>query len=405
MRSMADDAALIAHLLRRLTFGPRPGQVDELLPLGVAGALEHLLAAVPLDVEEPQLGTGDDYTVMRLWWRRLLADPGAGLHEKITWFWHGHLTSSLAKAEPALMLIQHRLLRRLAVGNLRELLQEITVDPAMLEWLDGSGSTAEAPNENYSRELMELFALGRGNFTEADVRAGAIALAGWGVQYEGGVEAYFDESLAPSEPVEFLGRSVLRADEVVDAVCDSEACSAHIAARLYEFLVGQPPDEARLGELAIAFRDSGLEIRILIEAIARHPSFLEARLNRPRTGIEWFIAAQSFLDREFEEYRLYELGHVPFEPPNVAGWPGPDRWVSTGAVLSKAASAWDFAGDTPTFETDDPVAEVLAKASLYEISDETRNVLRAAADSVDGRREKSSLLHALVPCTPEFNLA
>ncbi len=402
---MADDAALIAHLLRRLTFGPHPGQVDELAPLGVPAAIEQLLTSAALTPDEPQLGTGDDYTILRQWWRRLLAAPEAGLHEKMVWFWHGHLTSSLSKCEPALMLIQHRLYRKHALGNMRAFLQEITVDPAMLEWLDGSGSTATAPNENYSRELMELFALGLGNYSEADVRAGSIALAGWTVDHDGGIRTSFDESQAPTEPVDFLGRSVAGAAEVVDAVCDHEAFAPWIAGKVYEFLVGDPPADDRRAELAAGFRDGGLEIRPLVEAIVRHPSFLETRLNRPRSGIEWFIAAQSFFDAEFDEWRLYELGQVPFEPPNVAGWPGNERWVSAGAVMVKAAAAWDYSGDSPTFETDDPVAEVLAKASIHEVSDETLAVLREAAAAVEGRREKSSLLHALVPCTPEFNLA
>ena len=402
---MAEDAALIAHLLRRLTFGPFPGQVEELVTQGVTTTLEQLLAAPALTPDEPQLGTGDDYGVMRSWWRRILTSGDAALPEKMLWFWHGHLTSSLTKSEPALMLIQHRTMRQHAMGNLREFFQAITVDPAMLEWLDGSGSTAEAPNENYSRELMELFALGVGNYSEADVRAGSLALAGWGINYDGGISTFFDESLAPTTPVEFLGRSVSRAAEVVDSVCDHEAFAPWIVGRIYEFLVGEPPDDQRRAELAAGLRDSGLEIRPLVEAVVRHPSFLEIRMNRPRTGLEWFAAAQGFLDTELEEWRLYELGHMPFEPPNVAGWPGHERWVSAGAVMAKAAAAWDYSGDTPTFETDDPVAEVLTKAGLYEVSDETRSALQDAVDSVDGRREKSTLLHALVPCTPEFNLA
>ena len=158
---MSDDKPTIAHLLRRSGFGPHPGQVEALLPLGYAGALAAVLAAPPLRPEAPAFGTKDDGRVLVSWWLKVMSDPLAGLHEKMVWFWHGHLTSSLDKAEPVSVWRQHQLLRSHALGNLRTLLQEITVDAAMLGWLDGDGSQAEAPNENYARELMELFALGR----------------------------------------------------------------------------------------------------------------------------------------------------------------------------------------------------------------------------------------------------
>ena len=401
---MADDAALIAHILRRLTFGPHPGQVDDLLPLGVSGTIDRLLGAEPLTPEEPQLGTGGDYDLLRAWWLNVLAGPDAGLHERMVWFWHSHLTSSLEKCEPALMITQHRLVRKLALGNFRELLQKITIDGAMLAWLDGAGSTADAPNENYSRELMELFALGRGNYTEADVRAGSVAFSGWGINDNGSTIA-FDPKVAATTPVEFLGKQVLHAEDAVNAVCDNAACAPFIAGKIHRYLMGIDPDDTRRAELASIFRDNSFEIRPLVEAIVRHPSFLEARMNRPRAGVEWFIAAQAVLGATFEEYRLGHLGQQPFVPPNVAGWPGDDRWVSAGAVMAKVSAARDYSDDTPTFDSDDPVAEVLTKASLYEVSAETRAALTAAIDGLEGRRETSTLLHALVLCTPEFNLA
>lgn len=402
---MADDATLIAHLLRRLTFGPHPGQIDELLPLGVAGALEQLLAASPLEPDEPQLGSGDDYGVVRNWWLRVLSRPDAGLHERMVWFWHGHLTSSLQKCTPGLMLVQHRVLRQHALGNLRDLLQAITVDGAMLEWLDGAYSSAEAPNENYARELMELFALGIGSYTEADVRAGSIAFSGWGIDYENGLTVYFDEGSGPQAPVEFLGTTVSSAAEAVDAVCDHPACAPFVAGRIYRYLMGTEAEPARREELGALLRDSGLEIRALVEAIVRDPAFLESRSNRPRTGLEWFLAAQALLGVELDAWRLDNLGQTPFLPPNVAGWPGDERWVSAGAVFSKAWTAWDSSGDAPTFDSDDPVSEILAKAGLYEVSAESRAALDDAASSVEGRRETSSLLHALTLMSPEFGLA
>ncbi|MGD9796333.1 MAG: DUF1800 family protein, partial [Acidimicrobiia bacterium] len=167
-----DDRALVAHLLRRTTFGPFPGQVEALAERGIDVAVRSVLSANALQLDPPEFGTDDDERVLVDWWLDAMANPAAGLHEKMVWFWHGHLTSSLDKAEVQLMWRQHQLLRKHALGNFRDLLQAITIDAAMLAWLDGNGSTSEAPNQNYGREVMELFTLGHdGGYSEADVAA------------------------------------------------------------------------------------------------------------------------------------------------------------------------------------------------------------------------------------------
>ena len=135
-----------------------------------------------------------------------MADPAVGLAEKMTWFWHAHLCTSVDKVGSwSMMWNQHMLLRNNALGNFRTLLQQLTIDPAMLIYLDGDPSVVTAPNENYSREVMELFAMGPGNYTETDVRNGAKALAGWDVNWETGVATFFPQ-YALTTPVPFLGK-------------------------------------------------------------------------------------------------------------------------------------------------------------------------------------------------------
>ncbi len=403
---MADDHALRAHVLRRLTFGPSLGQLEALAEIAPPDLVSQLLDADPLDVDAPELGSDDDYSRLPQWWLEVMTRPDAGLHEKMTWFWHGHLTSSLDKSSPSLMLRQHRLLREHALGNFRELLQAITVDAAMLYWLDGAGSTIDAPNENYAREVMELFALGRdAGYTEADVRAAARAFAGWWVDGDHDDEVRFDPASGPSSTVALLGREVGSAAEAVDAICDHPACAAHLAATLHTFLVGEVPDDARLADLAASFRASGLDIRSLVEAIVTHPSFLDARLNRPRSAVEWFVAMQHLYDLTIDWWPLDALGQVPFAPPNVAGWAGWARWVSVGAAYGRAQVAGDNAYETPTLDDEDPVADVLRRAGLVEVGDATIAALTEAATSQESRRDRSSLLHALVACCPEFCLA
>jgi uncharacterized protein (DUF1800 family) len=403
---MDDNNALRAHILRRLTFGPTSGKIAEVEGLSPADLIEQILAAPPLEPADPRLGSDDDFNLLPQWWLEVMARPDAGLHERMTWFWHGHLTSGLDKCTPAQMLRQHRLLRTHALGNFRTLLQEITLDAAMLYWLDGAGSTADAPNENYGREVMELFALGRdAGYTEADVRAAAKVLAGWWVDDEHDDAVQFDPDNAFSGAVEFLGKKVGDVKSLIDAVCNHPACARHIAGAIHTFLTGEAPSQTRLDELAASFAGNDLEIRPLVEDIVRHASFLELRQNRPRSAVEWFVAMMHLYDMPLDWWPLEGLGQVPFSPPNVAGWPGNSRWISVGAAYGKAAAAYANSDYTPPLDDADPVGDVLRRAGLTEISDETRRVLVDATKPEQSQADRSWLLHALVACSPEFSIA
>jgi uncharacterized protein (DUF1800 family) len=410
---MADDKALIAHLLRRTGFGPRPGQVEELSTGGFAAALDKVLAAAPLTVEPPTLGTKDDEAFLIRWWLEILARPDAGLHEKMVWFWHGHLTSSVDKAEPIAVARQHQLFRSHALGNARQLLQDITIDAAMLGWLDGDTSTAEAPNENYGRELMELFALGREfngapTYTPADVRAAAYALSGWEVDDDKAAKVAFSAEHGPTKSVDLLGKSVANAKDVVNVVCDHPAFAPLIAGKLYQYFHGVRPDVALLASLADTFRNGNLEIKPLVTAILRDPTFVEHRMNRPRFPIEWVLAAHAVLgpvkDDDLTEI-LSTLGQVPFQPPNVAGWPLSPRWLSAGAAMTRASYALDRSSDTEVTAEPDQVAWILRRTSLFEVSDTTKNALAKAAGKIESKRDRASALHALALSSPEFALA
>ncbi len=395
----------MAHLLRRTGFGPHPDHVSKLSVDGYETALDHVLSATPLTVDPPTFGTLDDEAQLVSWWLTQMARPEAGLHEKMVWFWHGHLTSSLDKAEPAALWRQHLVLRRLAMGNARELMQAISIDAAMLGWLDGDGSSSDAPNENYGRELMELFALGRGNYDEADVRSAAYALSGWTVDSEAGAKVVFDAEHGPQRAVTLLGRSVRTAAEAVDAVCDQPAFAVHLTNRIYTYFHGVTPDADVADGLAAQFRAAGLEIAPLVAAVLRHPSFVTHRLTRPRLPVEWYIAANAVLDTKPEPDVLEILGQRPFNPPNVAGWPISTRWLSAGASMARAAYGWERAQDSEARAVDDPAAWVIERASLFEISDDTRDALDKAAARIDTRRERASVLFALAVSCPEFCLA
>ena len=405
---MATDSALIAHLLRRTSFGPLPGQVEALLPGGVKVAIEAVLSAqAPGLAPAPAL---DKATPLALpeWWLARMADPLVGLEEKMTWFWHGHFTSSRKKVTDAgLMYSQNLLLRQLALDNFRTLAQQITVDPAMLWYLDGRTSTAFAPNENYAREFMELFVLGIDQYTQDDVHEGAIALAGWRIDQAGGTSR-FVARFGPTGPVPYLGQQVASAQDVVNAACDHPAMAPFVVGKLYAYLAGIPPTTQQRAELADLFVASRLEVQPLVAAILRDPGFLEMRLNRPRYPVEWVTAAMAAvgLNDPALAYRLcVPMGQVPFFPPNVAGWPADLSWLAPSDALVRAALAIRAPGVTEVAAAADPVAAALERAAIYEVSGETRAALEEAAGSIREPLARAAIALGLVISSPEFALA
>jgi uncharacterized protein (DUF1800 family) len=412
---MSDERHLIAHLLRRTTFGPRPGQVEALVGGGVASVLDSVINAPAQDPfpapAHSDPAKGDDMVTP---WLLLMRRPGVGLHEKLVWFWHGHFTSALSQVDDLGHLYnQHVLHRRHALGNFRAYAQAITVDPAMLVYLNGDGSTGDNPNENYARELMELFTMGRGHYGQGDVIAAAKALAGWSVHPDRRVAA-FDENAAYQGVVTYLGRAGrLQTTEVVDIACDHPATAVFISSKLHLYLVGENPSPARADELAAIFRQSGLEIRPLAEAILRHPSFLQKRLNRPRFPMEWISAAIAALGISDEDDVRNQVsaglasgfGQVPFDPPSVAGWPSGNRWLAAGGVLVRAGLAVQTPGLDEVAQAPDPVAATLSRCSLYEVGAATRRALTAAASQVGDPQQRAATLLGLAIASPEFALA
>ncbi len=416
---MVDDRALIAHLLRRTSFGPLPGQVDAMAPLGIAGAIDTVLGAGPQPPGHPPSFNEQANDPPRRW-LGLMAERGAGLHEKLVWFWHGQLTASEDKVSSwKMMYRQHLVLRHHALGNFRDLLQAMTVDPAMLVYLDGDGSVAAAPNENFGREVMELFALGRGNYTQADVGAAAVACSGWSVDAARG-RASFDASAGPAAPVRLLGRDVGSASAAIDAICDQPACALWITDRLYRFLVGEVAPPPMAAALAQVFRRRGLEIRPVVEAIVRDPAFLDRRGARPRSGVEWVVATAGVFGSTRATQAMFDacgqLSQTPYQPPNVSGWPTGPRWLSPSFAAARSVLAIAaIAGLPPKVaaqigQAHDPVAAALDRCSLYEVSDDTRAALRAGwedlvrADDAKPAERAATLLALTVSC-PEFALA
>lgn len=360
-----DEREAVAWLHRRAGWGLRPGELDELVELGVDAVLDRLVDpdghGVP-SVRDPWAGldlvgmseqgerTEGRRAIAVAWYAAMVATPRP-LEERMRWYWHGHLVSSLDEvAHPGMMAQQLQLLGRRGLGDLPTLLREITVDPAMLRYLDGVSNHDGGVNENYGRELLELFALGLGSFTEADVRAASVALTGWVIDVPS-LTSRFRPVRHDDTPQVLLGvPGVHDVDTVVAAVTSHPDCPVHVARRLAAGLLGEGIDPGLAVELGAVFRDAGLEVRALVRAT------LEAGL-AGRGGalvlapVPWTIqavralslSAADLFDGFAASEQLAAAGQVPFYPPNVGGWPGGASWLSSSAAIARTNIATHLA--------------------------------------------------------------
>jgi uncharacterized protein (DUF1800 family) len=252
---------------------------------------------------------------------------------------------------------------------------------------------------------MELFTLGRGHYTQADVRAAARALSGWSTTPAGVVS--FDPQNWYQGEVTFLGHTGnLGVDDVCRAVCDHPACAPFVAGKLYRFLVGVEPSPARRAELGTLFRTGGMQVRPLVAAILRSADFRASIHARPRFPVEWATAAQAALNLDTSADLATALGQTPFNPPNVAGWPPGDRWLSGGASLARAQVALGAEPVAEVRDAADPVVAALRRCALPAVSPKTEAALRGAvAAAGDDRDAAARAALGLAVLSPEFALA
>lgn len=410
--------AAAAHLLRRTALAVDTDRLDRLADRDHDEAVAEILGHTGPDGLELELApASEDAADTISWWLDRMSHPDTGLTDRMAWFWHSLLTSSRHKAsDHRLVADQLDHLRRAGRGDFRSLLHGFVTSGALLDYLDASGSTAARPNENLGRELMELFTIGRGNFTEDDVRAAARALAGWAVE-DG--EVVFRSRDAFIAPLVFLGEQAnWDTTMLVDRLCDHPATAVRVAGRLWTDLVGIPPTAEQAVELGSWWQSRDLGIEPLIERILDQDAFVAGRLIRPRTGVEWFCAAraaaginQQPIDGDL--WVLERLGQLPYDPPNVGGWPRDDRWLSAGSLLARGAFAQDLGPDQmaadllgPSMDSTD---DILDACAIHEVSEATRSAIEAvgSASADDGVDPASIRLvrWRLALTSPEFNLS
>jgi uncharacterized protein (DUF1800 family) len=274
------------------------------------------------------------------WWTNQMAETDAPLLEKMTLFWHGHFATSAEKIRPAYkMWLQNQTLRSHALGNFGVLTKAISRDPAMLIWLDLATSQKENPNENFARELMELFTLGEGHYTENDIKESAKAFTGYRINPLEQQFRFAPKQFDPSIKV-FFGRSgPWTGDQIIDIILAQPQCAKFIVNKLWRFFAYEDPDAGLVDALAARFREAHYELRPLLLTIFTAEEFYSDRAKNAlvKSPVQYLVQARRSLGVELPKGRALEniyrqLGQIPFYPPNVKGWDGGKSWINTGTL-------------------------------------------------------------------------
>jgi len=283
---------------------------------------------------------------LKRWWMLHLLHNDTPVNEHMTLFWHNHFTSSLEKVEqPNLMLNQNKLLRDNAMGNFRTLLHKVARDPAMLIYLDGSENVKGSPNENFARELLELFTLGRGHYNENDIKAAAIAFTGWGVDRNHGKYVY-DARKHDTRPVIFMGqRGSFSGDQIIDIILEKPRTAEYMAEKFWkEFVSDTPPDYRYIRNWGAAFRKSNYNIRTLYSEVLNSEVFWSPRYRGTLTKSPIDLVVGTLRALPFPKLPDTELVHISqllgqdlFDPPTVKGWAGGNEWIDTQTLLVRTS--------------------------------------------------------------------
>ncbi|HYK97928.1 MAG TPA: DUF1800 domain-containing protein [Candidatus Acidoferrales bacterium] len=285
---------------------------------------------------------------LQIWWYDWMTASPTPFAEKMTLYWHGHFTSDYRKVgtnSPAIYW-QNLTWRRMGLGDLKSMLLKVTPDLAMLHYLDLAASTASKPNENYARELMEVFALGVGNYTEDDVRAAAKALAGWRLPMRTETTAMagvFDPKRAFAGAVTFLGRTgSFTTEQVVDQILAQDATATFITRRLASAFVSPGATDAYVARLAGNFRRNAYDVKSLMREMLTSPEFTAPDAYRTliKSPVEFMVSSAKALgatnlSRTMNAYAV-NLGQNIFDPPSVAGWGDNASWISSNTMLQRA---------------------------------------------------------------------
>jgi hypothetical protein len=371
------DAAKAAHLLRRAGFGAAPAEVAAAVHKGLEETVDDLFAEA--DDEEQEFAkvfgaingrfvNAGDPGVCQAWWIYRMVTTRVPLREKLALFWHGHFATSVHKVEDTqLMLQQVDTLRRLGFGSLRELVLAVAKDPAMIVWLDGESNVKEHPNENFARELMELFTCGIGHYTEHDVQHSARAFTGW---HRNGAQFAFNAAVHDAGPKQILGRrGKFDGGDVVDLLMASPATARFIARKLLRFFACGEPAEEVVAEAAALYDRTQLNTRLFLRELFQSKYFFSEACLRARIAspVEFVVGINRTLNLRQPALdlagQISSMGQELLAPPSVKGWDGEEKWInstSLAARMTYARSIPEMNANDNQFNPHFPVVELVA---------------------------------------------
>ena len=345
------DNRWLGHLLRRTAFGLTAERMDRFAGKSPSEVLDWLFAYDPnddpmnplLDQLEGFMSPFTKPDAAQQWWvYRMLRSPRP-MQERIALFWHNHFATSLGKIDnPMHMHRQIELFRRLGLANFRDLLVAVGRDPAMLIWLDGQFNRKGKPNENYARELMELFSLGIGNYSEQDVKEVARASTGWSIRADAGK---LDPKLFDDGEKEIFGnRGKFGSDEVVDLILARPESAKHISRKMLREFVHPAPGDEVIAHYAQRLIDSKWEIKPVLREMLQSRMFFSAWAYRSKIKgpCELVISADLAMSAmggkpsvENSLKSMTTMGQPIMYPPSVKGWDGEEAWINANTLLMR----------------------------------------------------------------------
>jgi uncharacterized protein (DUF1800 family) len=428
---------LAAHLYRRAGFAATWHELDEAMDAGCQETVGRLLAGGPAAsgfYEQAErsaaalLATGKPQS-LAAWWLHVMAHSPHPLLERLTLFWHGHFATSAAKVTDARMMFrQHGILRKHALGRFGPLLDEVSKDPAMLVWLDSTTNHKVHPNEKFAREVMELFCLGRGNYTERDIQEAARAFTGWEVRRD---EFRFDRPEHDEGQKNVLGQTgAWNGDDVLRILLGHPGTARFLVGKLFRALVSESaePPAALVEPLAEGLRQHDYDLAWLVKTILGSRLFYSPHAVRQRVkgpvelAIGLLRATEASANMFALADELQNLGQAVFFPPNVKGWDGGTAWINSSTLVGRANLAWSLVGGDGRLKArpslprlsalagvDQPAAQAARLVELLlagPLPDAVRVQLAAIAAAPDeDERLRFARLAQAIATLPEFQLS
>ena len=340
----------IAHLLRRAGFGATEAELAQYVSLGFDGALDRLLNPELVDDSATDqlltplttdLGDPKKIEAAKFWWFTRMLYTQRPLQEKMTLFWHTHFATANSKvANAVLMLQQIQLFRDSGLGNFESLLQKVTRDPAMLIWLDNRLNRKGSPNENFAREVQELFTVGIGNYTEQDIHEAARAFTGHTL--DKALTYVFNKGQHDAGQKTFQGQTGnFDADDILGILVRNPATARFITTKLFTFFVYDNPDSSTIDRLADTFSSTNFDIRAVLRDLFGGPEFLSprafhAQIKQPADLVIGSLKSLNVQNVGPDATQvLRRMGQDLLNPPDVSGWKGGPAWINSTTLFER----------------------------------------------------------------------